>query len=64
MSRLIDVMFERGIFEKRFTGIIEIYPHKAMNSDIFTAALDELSKTHQVIKITNNWLRAFEKKEM
>lgn len=61
MSRLIDVMFERGIFEKRFTGIIEIYPHKTMNSDLFCAALKELSKTHQVIKITNNWLRAFEK---
>jgi hypothetical protein len=61
MSRLIDVMFERGIFEKRFAGIIEIYPHKAMNSDLFYAALKEISKTHQVIKITNNWLRAFEK---
>lgn len=61
MSRLIDVMFERGIFEKRFAGIIEIYPHKVMNSDLFCAVLEELSKTHQVIKITNNWLRAFEK---
>ena len=61
MSLLIDIMYDRGIFEKRFAGIVEIYPHKAMNSDVFFAALEELSETHQIIKITNNWLRAFEK---
>lgn len=61
MNDLINMMFDNGVFEIKHKGIIEIYPHKAMNSDIFTAALDELSKTHQVIKITNNWLRAFEK---
>ena len=61
MSRLIDVMFERGIFETKHKGIIEIYPRKAMNTFTFDAALSELSKTHEIVKMFPDWLRAFEK---
>lgn len=62
MNKIINAMYKSGVFVQRYTGIIEIYPRKAMNSDLFCAALDEISKTHDIVKITNNWLRAFEKK--
>ena len=61
MSNLIDKMFDNGVFEIKHNGIIEIYPRKAMNTFTFDAALSELSKTHDIVKMFPDWLRAFEK---
>lgn len=47
--------------KRKYKGIIEIYPHKVTNTYVFGAAMQKLSQTHDIVKITNNWLRAFEK---
>lgn len=60
MNNVTDKMFESGVFERRYNHIIEIYPRRAMNSELFDAALRELSKNHDIIKITPGYLRAFE----
>lgn len=62
MSNLIKSMFDNGVFEIKHKGIIEIYPRKAMNTFTFDAALSELSKTHDIVKMFPDWLRAFEKR--
>ena len=62
MSDLIQMMFDNGVFEIKHNGIIEIYPRKAMNTFTFDAALSELSKTHEIVKMFPDWLRAFEKR--
>lgn len=62
MNDITNIMFEKGIFKQKYKGIIEIYPHKAMNSDLFTEALNEISKTHRIVKMTDIWLRAFDRR--
>ena len=62
MSNLITMMFDNGVFEIKHNGIIEIYPRKATNTFTLDAALTELSKTHDIVKMFPNWLRAFEKR--
>lgn len=47
---------------EKYKGIIEIYPRKCMNSFVLDAKLNELSKTHDLVKVTNGWIRAFKKK--
>ena len=42
-------------------GIIEIYPTKCMNTMVLDKVLLELQKDCQLVKITNNWIRAFKK---
>lgn len=59
---IVQRMFEQGVFKRRYTGIIEIYPRKASNSQAFEAALFEISKTHDLYRITTDYLRAFERK--
>ena len=54
-------MFENGVFESKYNGIIEIHPRRAMNAFTLDAALAELSKTHDIIKMFPDWLRAFKK---
>ena len=61
MDSLTERMFDAGVFQQKYNGIIEIYPTKAMNSDVFDAALRELSKTHDIVKLLSGWLRAFER---
>lgn len=57
---VITLMYENGVFENRHKGIIEIYPHRAMNSYSFNMALKELIKqNYKLVKIANNWIRAF-----
>ena len=62
MSNIITKMFDNGVFETKHKGIIEIYPRKAMNTFTFDAALSELSKTHEIVKMFPDWLRAFKKR--
>ena len=63
MSNLIQMMFDNGVFETKHKGIVEIYPRKSMNTFTFDAALCELSKTHDIVKMFPDWLRAFKKKD-
>ena len=55
-------MFDNGVFETKHKGIVEIYPRKVTNTFAFDAALSELSKTHEIVKMFPDWLRAFEKR--
>jgi hypothetical protein len=56
-------MFERGVFVERYVGIIEIYPHKVTNSEVFNAALAEIGKDYNLVQIFPGWIRAFKKHE-
>ena len=58
----VDVCLKDGVMEIKYAGIIEIYPRKATNSFVLDAALHILSQTHEIVKMTDNWLRAFEKR--
>ena len=60
-KQIIARMFECNAFEKRYNGIIEIFPHRAMSTFTLDAALYELSKTHDIVQMFPDWLRAFEK---
>lgn len=62
VSNLIQMMFDNGVFEIKHNGIIEIYPRKTMNTFTLDAALAELSKTHDIVKMFPDRLRAFEKR--
>lgn len=61
MNDIINMMFDNGVFKTKHKNIIEIYPRKAMNTFTFDAALHELSKTHEIVQIFPDWLRAFKK---
>lgn len=45
--------------KQNYEGIIEIYPTKCTNTMVLDKVLLELQKTHKLIKITNDWIRAF-----
>lgn len=57
----VKLMYEIGVFEVKYKGIVEIHPLKCFNHYTLDLALKELSKTHELVKMTNNWIRAFEK---
>ena len=50
------------VFEEKYKGIIEIHPRKAMNSYTFNAKLKLLATTHDIVKVTDSRLRAFERR--
>lgn len=58
---LIQMMFDSGVFESMYEGIIEIHPRLAMNSFVFETALLVLQEDYKIVKITNVWYRAFKK---
>ncbi len=47
--------------KQNYDGIIEIYPQKATNSMVLDKVLLELQKDYDLVKITNDWIRAFAK---
>ena len=47
--------------EQKYDGILEIYPRKAMNSYTYEKVLYEISKKYNIVKVFDQWLRAFEK---
>lgn len=61
-NNAVDVCLKNGVMEIKYVGIIEIYPRKATNSFVLDAALHILSQTHEIVRMTDNWLRAFEKR--
>ena len=52
-----------NFIKQNYKRIIEIYPQKATNTMVLDKVLLELQKTHKLIKITNDWIRAFKKEE-
>lgn len=60
---MINVL-DYNFLKQNYKGIIEIYPTKCMNYSVLNKVLYELQKTHNLITITNDWIRAFEKKEV
>ena len=61
-NNAVDVCLSNGVMAIKYAGIIEIYPRKATNSFVLDAALHILSQTHEIVRMTDNWLRAFEKR--
>ena len=47
--------------KQNYDGIIEIYPTKCMNSMVLDKVLIELEKEYDLVKITNDWIRAYKK---
>lgn len=58
----VEICMKNGSMKIKYSGIIEIYPRKATNTYVFNAALHTLSETHDLIKMCDNWIRAFKKK--
>ena len=50
-----------NFIKQKYNGILEIYPQKALNTKTLNYVLSQIQKTHNLIQITNNWIRAFEK---
>lgn len=56
----VGAMFEHGVFEEQYEGIIEIYPHRVSVSAVFDSALKTLAdRGYQMAKISDGWLRAY-----
>ena len=50
-----------NFLKSKYSGIIEIYPTKCMNSMVLNKVLIELEKEYDLVKITNDWIRAYKK---
>ena len=50
-----------NFLKEEYKGIIEIYPTKFTNTKVLNKVLVELSKTLNLVRITKDWIRAFEK---
>lgn len=61
-NNAVDVCLASGVMAIKYAGIIEIYPRKATNSFVLDSALHILSQTHEIVRMTDNLLRAFEKR--
>lgn len=57
---MIDIS-KYNFLKQNHKGIIEIYPTKCMNTMVLNKVLIELEKEYDLVKITNDWIRAFEK---
>ena len=53
-----------NFLKEKYKGIIEIYPTKCTNTKVLNKVLVDLSKTHNLVRITQDWIRAFEKQEV
>lgn len=59
---VLNYCLENGYCKINYKGIIEIYPRKFINSIVLESLLNFLQdKNYNIIKITNNWIRAFER---
>ena len=59
----LEEILQFNFTKQNYDGIIEIYPQKATNSMVLDKVLLELQKEHDLVKITNGWIRAFKKEE-
>ena len=50
-----------NFLKENYKGIIEIYPTKCTNTEVLNKVLFDLSKTHNLVRITKDWIRALEK---
>ena len=47
--------------KQNYPDILEIYPTKASNHIVLNKVLFELQKEYELVKVFNNWIRAFKK---
>ena len=47
--------------KQNYPNILEIYPTKAGNTIVLNKVLFELQKEYELVKVFNNWIRAFKK---
>lgn len=47
--------------KQKYDGIIEIYPTKCLNSDVFKKVLFELQQEYYIIKIFNDYYKGFKR---
>ena len=50
-----------NFLKEEYKGIIEIYPTNCTSTKELNKVLVELSKTHNLVRITKDWIRGFEK---
>ena len=48
-----------NFIKKKYSGIYEIYPTKATNTEVLNKVIYDLQKHCEIVKITNDWYRAF-----
>ena len=46
---------------KENDGILNIYPTKCMNTFVLDKVLHELQKDYKLVRVFNDWIRAFKK---
>ena len=47
--------------KQNYPDILEIYPAKASNTIVLNKVLFEIQKNYELVKVFNNWIRAFKK---
>ena len=50
-----------NFLKEKYKGIIEIYPTKCTSTKASPELLFDLSQIHSFVRITKDWIRAFEK---
>lgn len=60
-NECMELYFKTGVFVEKYEGIVEIYPRKAMCSQVFDTVLKDMQEQYDIVQITNGWLRAFKK---
>ena len=60
-NECMELYFKTGVFVEKYEGIIEIYPRKAMCSQVLDIILKDMQEQYDIVQIANGWLRAFKK---
>ena len=58
---MLKEILQFNFTKQNYDGIIEIYPQKATNSMVLDKVLLELQKEYKLVKVFNDWIRAFKK---
>jgi hypothetical protein len=60
-NECMELYFKTGVFAEKYEGVIEIYPRKAMCSQVLDIILKDMQEQYDIVQITNEWFRAFKK---
>ena len=47
--------------KEKYKGVLEIYPSKCTNTKVLYKVLHELEKDYTLVKVFEDWIRAFKK---
>ena len=60
--RLKEIL-QFNFIKQNYEGIIEVYPQKATNSMVLDKVLLELQKEYDLVKVFDDWIRAYKKED-